>query len=650
MSVAGDGAASSRMREATERRPDSGELLSALQRIGVLVNQPMELTAALTESLALLCEAGGFAAGHALLLQAERLVSAGVFVGGDAQLREACSRATFGPGDGPPGRVLLRRATEVSDLKTDPRSAAAAAIGIRSAAVCPILVGGEVAAAIELFSTAESPDARALPVLEAAAALLGRVIERSSGTKSLPPGEDVFRTLCEALPVGLMLTDASGKPVYVNPAFENVVGRGLAQVLDGGWREFVHPDDQRQAADRWYEAVAKKQPLRTEARILRDGVERVLDSIYSPILRPDGSLAGYVGVVEDSTPQHEAREALRESEDRLRAFFENAGVGLVLASEEGKVVKANRAYGRFLERRPEDLVGTDVLHFIHPDDHDHLLRMRQQLRAGHIDRYETERRYLRPDGTAVWGLATVTRSKESRTLVGVVQDIDARKRAEEAVRKLSGRFLRLQDEERRRIARELHESAAQTVAALAMNLHRLERMPLPPMAREGLADSLGLVGQASREIRTLSHLLHPPLLDEAGLPSSVRWFVQGFAARSNVKVNLELDDELGRLPTEVEIALFRIVQESLTNVHRHSGSQSANIRLHRVGPDISLEVADRGLGMTPEVLQRVSEQGSGGVGVGIAGMRERLAQLGGTLEIESSRGGTMVRARIRSEP
>src|SRR5207247_2269218 len=161
-----------------------------------------------------------------------------------------------------------------------------------------------------------------------------------------------------------------------------------------------------------------------------------------------------------------------------------------------------------------------------------------------------------------------------------------------AVRTLSGRFLRLQDEERRRIARALHESAAQTVAAMSMNLQRMERMGLPALAAETLQDCLELVTQTSREIRTLSHLLHPPLLEEAGLPSSLRWYVQGFGQRSNVEVTLDLPEELGRLSTELEITLFRIVQESLTNVHRHSGSSSASVRLRQIGPEIVLEVED----------------------------------------------------------
>jgi PAS domain S-box-containing protein len=358
---------------------------------------------------------------------------------------------------------------------------------------------------------------------------------------------------------------------------------------------------------------------------------------------------GFVSMVEDLGAQRDAQEALRASEDRFRAIFEEAGVGIAIGTPEGVLVRANRALGRFLGRAPEELTGRTLHEMVHGDDIPATANRLREVQSGETSVFDLEKRYLRSDGTTVWGRTTVTRLGNTGLLIGIVQDIDARKHAEEAVRSLSGRLLHLQDDERRRIARALHESAAQTVAALSMNLQRMERMQLAPHAAEALADSLELVTQCSREIRTLSHLLHPPLLEEAGLPSSLRWYVQGFAARSNVEVELKVSDDLGRLPMELEITLFRVVQESLTNVHRHSGSSSASIRLWRSGPEVVLEVEDRGIGVPRDKLAWVKTQMPAAVGVGIAGMRERLSQLGGTLEIESGPRGTLVRARLRSE-
>jgi PAS domain S-box-containing protein len=344
-----------------------------------------------------------------------------------------------------------------------------------------------------------------------------------------------------------------------------------------------------------------------------------------------------------------AEEALRQSEDRFRAIFEGAGVGLGLGTADGVLLRVNRAYGDFLGYAAHEIAGRNIRELIDAEHIPQTLRQLADLRARKVERADLERRYVRRDGTRVWGRTTITRLADTDILIAVVQDIDARRRAEEAVRRLSGRFLHLQDEERRRIARSLHESAAQTVAALSMNLQRMERMALPQLAAETLQDSLALAAQTSREIRTLSHLLHPPLLEEAGLPSSLRWLVQGFGQRSAVEVTLDIADDLGRLPTELEITLFRIVQESLTNVHRHSGSQSASVWLRRNGPEVVLEIADQGIGIPEEMLERVRSQSSAAVGVGIAGMRERLSQLGGTLEILPANPGTLVRASIRSE-
>jgi PAS domain S-box-containing protein len=336
-------------------------------------------------------------------------------------------------------------------------------------------------------------------------------------------------------------------------------------------------------------------------------------------------------------------------ENTFREYFESAGVGLGIGTQDGDVLRVNRAYADFLGREPGDLVGANYRQFIAPEYLPETMQSLRSLMHGDVDRLDLERRYLRHDGAQVWGRTSVTRLGKTGLLVAIIQDIDAMKRAEESVRKLSGRLLHLQDDERRRIARSLHESAAQTVAALSMSLQRMERMSLPAHAIETLADSLELVGQCSREIRTLSHLLHPPLLEEAGLPSSLRWYVQGFGTRSNVEVKMELADDLGRLPTELEITLFRVVQESLTNVHRHAGAQKATIRLRRLGAEVLLEIEDDGIGIPTDVMERVRAQNAASVGVGIAGMRERLSQLGGTLELHSSPRGTVVRARLRSE-
>src|ERR1700730_7247761 len=221
-------------------------------------------------------------------------------------------------------------------------------------------------------------------------------------------------------------------------------------------------------------------------------------------------------------------------------------------------------------------------------------------------------------------------------------DLDS---ANDNLRELSARLLQLQDDERRRIARELHDSVGQMLAALNMNLSTV-RADVERLAKtaNALTDSENLVQQMSTEVRTISHLLHPPLLDEAGLASALRWYVDGFVLRSKIKVALDLPDDFGRLPRDSETAIFRVVQECLTNIHRHSGSPSARIRLRQVDEQVTVEIADRGKGIPPEKKEQMAS--SGAPGVGIRGMRERLRQLGGTLEIRSNGNGTVIEVRL----
>ena len=213
-------------------------------------------------------------------------------------------------------------------------------------------------------------------------------------------------------------------------------------------------------------------------------------------------------------------------------------------------------------------------------------------------------------------------------------------------RALSARILDLQDTERRRIARELHDSVGQYLVGLKINLEQLlsARANLPAAHEKLLADTLDLADRSMVEVRTISHLLHPPLLDEVGLESATRWYADGFAKRSALKVSLHLDHIVNRLPKEVELALFRVLQESLTNVHRHAGAKSIEVVLTCSAGHVALSVTDDGAGISSEVLTRfLSGRASG---VGLAGMRERLAELDGTLEVERRPRGTAVRATI----
>ncbi len=247
---------------------------------------------------------------------------------------------------------------------------------------------------------------------------------------------------------------------------------------------------------------------------------------------------------------------------------------------------------------------------------------------------ETRRRQ---NGTLIQAQGALEQQVQERTA-----DLDTVNRN---LRQLSARLMQLQDDERRRIARELHDSVGQTLAALAMNL-ALVRNDVERLARTAatLNDSENLVREMSTEVRTISHLLHPPLLDEAGLASAIRWYADGFAQRSRIKVDLDLPEDFDRLPPEMETAIFRVVQECLTNIHRHSGSSIAKIHVRQRHDHVFVSIEDKGKGIP---LGKQEEMASAGTpGVGIRGMRERLRQLGGTLEIKSAGHGTTVTVQL----
>ena len=212
--------------------------------------------------------------------------------------------------------------------------------------------------------------------------------------------------------------------------------------------------------------------------------------------------------------------------------------------------------------------------------------------------------------------------------------------ANDSLRELSGILLQTQDDERRRIARELHDGVGQLVAAIGMNIGMLQPQNLDPDAVKLVAESAELVAEITRDIRTISHLLHPPLLDEVGLASALRGYVEEFSQRSKIDIAVDIAPDFGRLSTEMETAIFRIVQECLTNIHRHSGSATAEVRIvHEVG-QIRVDINDSGKGIP--LAKQLELNSSGRTGVGLRGMRERLRQLRGTLDLQSSSQGTTV--------
>ena len=351
-------------------------------------------------------------------------------------------------------------------------------------------------------------------------------------------------------------------------------------------------------------------------------------------------------------------EAANQSREIVNAFFSSSTVGFGILDTQLRYARANDVLPRMVGLTPQDLLGKSVQEVFGLRGVRTEAILRDVLKSGKplLDREVSAELPGRPGQFRHWLLNyfPIHERLGEFTQIGIIAlDVTARRNAEEALRKLSGRLLGIQDQERRRIARELHDSLGQYLAALKIALELARNEATSEANKVLLPQCIEMVEKAISETRTLSHLLHPPLLDEAGFASAASWFVSGFSKRSGIPVSLELPDDLPRLSEAVEIALFRVLQESLTNVHRHAQAQSAEIRVQTDAEEISLEVSDHGRGMPDQVLRQLQGEGIK-LGVGLAGMRERIHELGGRFEVTSGEGGTTVRAAvplsIREEP
>ena len=402
-------------------------------------------------------------------------------------------------------------------------------------------------------------------------------------------------------------------------------------------------------------------------RLSKSGKQIDVSLTISPVKGSDGRVLGASKIARDITERKQAEEALRKVYDELELrvrertaelerrtaqvqeqaeLLDLANDAIFVRNLDARITYWNQGAERLYGWTRAEVLGKPIDDYLKTQFPQPFADIRSEiLRTGSwqgelIHSTKDRRRITVASRWSVWS------DKQGKPLgfLELNTDLTEQKRAEENLRTMSGRLLQLQDEERRRIARELHDSAGQMLVALDMNLATIQRdgANLNHGAARACAESLHLVQQLSKELRTISHLLHPPLLDEAGLPSAIRWFVEGFAERSKIPVALEIPQNLGRLSPEFETTIFRVVQEGLTNIHRHSGSSTAAIRISQGPEAIRLEISDRGKGIPAGV--QLGLAGAGRSGVGIQGMRERLRQLGGHLEIQSRRTGTTILA------
>lgn len=330
-----------------------------------------------------------------------------------------------------------------------------------------------------------------------------------------------------------------------------------------------------------------------------------------------------------------------ENRSRMAAIVDSSDDAIVSKTLDGILTSWNRGAERLYEYKAEEVVGKHINVIIPPERQHEMPEIFDTLRKGErVDHMETER--VRRDGTRIHVELTVSPIHDERgRIIGasaIARDITERRQMEESLRSLSARILQAEDEERRRIARDLHDTTVQELALLSINIAQLKGVSDPAKLNQMLTHAHELTNKCVQELRTLSYVLHPPMLDELGLASALKIYAEGFSQRSGVVLDIDVNPGWQRLSPETEIALFRVAQESLSNVVRHSGSPRATIKLERNG-EIKMAIIDEGRGVATATGKVI-------LGVGFLGMRERIKQLGGTLTIDSGPAGTAVEARL----
>jgi len=459
--------------------------------------------------------------------------------------------------------------------------------------------------------------------------------------------DKLLQIVFEKAAVGFSLTDRNGRFLSVNRGFAQITGYSERELLGRDFHSITHSEDLPANLKGMQRLLTGEIDcfICEERYITKSGQLVWIQNSVAVIPDQNGSASGFVALTENITERKQADARLREREDRYRDLVEHSQDLICTHDLQGILLSVNEPPLRILGYTREELLNRPLRDFVTVES------------RSHCDAYLAQ---IRRDGFAKGLLPVLTKGGEVRlwefnnslrtegvsfpVVRGLARDVTDQKRAEAALRKseeelrqLTSQLLQLQDEERRKIARDLHDTTSQNLAALITLLGLIAQASGHEEIQHLVSECEKLAAQSLKETRTLSYVLFPPMLEEAGIKSAIRDYLNGFMDRTGITVELEASAHLGRMSHDIELAVFRVVQESLVNIQRHSGSRTAKIRLDRQQGFVSLEVSDRGRGMLKRKLT---------VGVGIASMTERVKHFGGMLNIESGDMGTTVRVRI----
>ena len=503
--------------------------------------------------------------------------------------------------------------------------------------------------------------------------LLSRVSAHIDSNLRRRESEERLNLALELGQMGTWDMDLATEAMYWSPGEFDLLGYSAEECRPSWemWKARIHPEDLPNVLEHWETARNNHLDLRAECRVcLPSGAVRWIEGKARFFYDASGKAYRAIGASRDITDRKRTEERLRTGRDRLLEEVKGQQAALQQSAQEvatqielldlandaafisdleNRITFWNRGAERLYGWKKEEAIGKNASQLLQtefPVSYEDVVSTLTHKGVWEGELQQTTRYGHRMTASSRW---TYRRDAEGNPIgwLEINSDLTLQKQAQEAARRLSARILQVQDLERRKVARELHDSLGQYLASLKVNVRSSMRKVSDESARKQLTECTQIIDQCLTETRTISHLLHPPLLDETGLASAIRWFVEGFAQRSGIAVSLQMPEAIPRFSDEIETAVFRILQESLTNVHRHAKTDQVRVAVEVGTHTVVLSVRDYGCGIAPERLRSFRERNEG-VGVGLGGMRERARELGGLLTVSpgDANVGTMVSVEI----
>ncbi len=468
------------------------------------------------------------------------------------------------------------------------------------------------------------------------------ITERKRAEKSLKQSEARFRQVAETVADFIWEVDATGLYTYASPSVERILGYPSDHLVGKLYfYDLFAPEVREELKASALQVMEAKQPFHSfrNPNVAKDGTVAILETSGAPVLNDAGGLIGYRGADTDVTERERAELALRESEELNRSIFEQAAVGIAQVSSEGHFLTVNDRLCEILSYSRNELMQLTFQEITYPGDLDLDLDFVSQLLSGELKTYSMEKRYIRKDRSLIWANLTVSlvQSAGSEYFISVVEDITKRKQAEDELRHLSGRLIAAHERERAWIAKELHDGISQHLALLSIELDKLQQNP-PEQAKIGvrLKNCKLKANEMLDDVRRLSHGLHPSLLEQLGLVAALKNHCREISNAADIPIRFTANNISRELPHDVSLCIYRVAQEALQNVVRHSGANAATVEVMVKEDELRMRIADDGKGFDPQATRAADS-------LGLVGIRERIGLVQGKLKLDAALGqGTVI--------